>query len=446
MPRVGNQSSNQGGSTRRSPIFHLIVPLLLVTLLAACGGGGDSDVQEDRRFATDPEPAPTEVPATVTPLPTPTAPAPTEPAVSASPEASPVPLRSTVSNVFALIDGAVVVADSAGGDSRVLAESTDERTFELIAPLPDGTGVGVIARKGTEAPWELLLISIDGKARSVRTDLAGILGSGKVGLNGGLAASWSPDGRRLAVVFPDGGGVVVHLDGTTQLLLTRGQAPAPLDVAWSPDGEAIAFTSRDLDDQSPYLAIGGARILPLDPVRIAGTGGQRPIHRITWSPDGEHLLVIQGAAGQPDGIGGDLIEIDRRTLVARFAVGGSRFGPGARVVVAEAAPDGQSWAIVTAAPGPSGGLEATVWKTAADFTGITRLDLGENPPVAGVIWTEGGLTVELHRAGDLVAATFDGDGRAITPATPEASPMPAEASPIAPPIVETATPVESSED
>lgn len=445
MPRVGNHSSNQGGSTSRSPLMRLIVPLLLVTLLAACGGDGDSGVQEDRRFATDPEPAPTEVPATLTPLPSPTAPVPTETAASASPEASPVPLLSTVSNVFALIDGAVVVTDLTGGDSRVLAESSDGRTFELIAPLPDGTGAGVIARKGPDAPWELLLISTSGETRSVRSDLAGVLGPGKVGLNGGLAASWSPDGQRLAVVFPDGGGVVVHLDGTTQLLLTRGQAPAPLDVAWSPDGEAIAFTSRDLDDQSPYLAIGGTRVLPLDPVRIAGTGGQRPIHRITWSPDGERLLVVQGASGQPDGIGGDLIEIDRRTLAARFAVGGSRFGPGARIIVAEPAPDGQSWAIVTAAPGPSGGLEATVWQTAADFTGGTRLDLGENPPVAGVIWTAGGLTVELHRSGKLIAATFDGEGRPIAAATPEASPIPAEASPIAPPIIETATPGASPE-
>ena len=441
MRRDESHSAVSGAPIRRITPVRGGVTLLLVLVLTACGGDGGSGVQEDRRFATDPEPVPTELPATRTPIPTATHPVPTVPAFSASPEATPLPVQSQVTNIYALIGGEVLVLDLNTGQRRVIATSTDSNEIVLIAPLPDGTATGVITRPGSDSPRrDLTIVTAEGRTRSHWTDLASVLGPGQGQARGALAASWAPDAQRLAIVFPEGGGVVVHLGGVAQPLLGRGQAPAPMEIAWSPDGGAIAFTSRDLDDDSPYLAIGGTRVLPLDPVRIAGTGGQRPIHTISWQPDGEHLLAIQGSASRPDSIGGDLIEIDRRTLTAMFAVGGSRFGPGAQIVEAETAPDGQAWAIVTVAPGNSGGLEATVWSVVGHCTNATRLELGENPPVAGVIWTAHGLTVELHPSGELSAITFGVDGTPIAAATPEASPVFIQASPEVPPIIETATP------
>lgn len=446
MRRVERHSAISGGSNRRIPLVHLSVALLVVLILSACGGDGGQGTQDDRRFATDPEPVPTELPATETAVPTATEP-PTATIVAASPEATPVPVQSSVTTLYALIDGDVTVLDLITGHVRVLARSTDADGLELIAPMPDGSSVAIITRRGGDAPiWDLAIVTSEGHARSNWRDIASVLGPGNGTFRGELAASWAPDGQRLAIVFPDGGAVVVHLGGVPAMLMTRGQAPAPVDVAWSPDGGAIAFTSRDLDDDSPYLAIGGTRVLPLDPVRIPGTGGQRPIHSLSWQPDGKHLLAVQGSASRPDTIGGDLIEIDRRTLLATFVVGGSRFGPGAEIVLAQPAPEGGVWAIVTVAPGPTGSLEATAWRTEGHYSNATRLDLGENPPIAGVDWTAVGLTVELHPGGALSAMSFDADGTAIAVSTPQASPAAILASPEPPPILDVATPDTASTD
>jgi hypothetical protein len=411
--------------------------IVLALALGACGNdGGSGAVEEDRRYATDPEPAPTELPATETAEPSATLTPPTFDASGVSPEASPDPVYSQVTRVFALLDGNVVVVDVLTGLSEVIAQSDEGGEISLIVPVPDGSALAVIRdRLGDERVFDLEIMSADGAVQRKVEDLSAVLGAGRGKFRGNLAADWDANGQRLAVVFPDGGGLVVHRGGSSEVLLTPSQAPAPIEVAWSPDGEAIAFTTRDLDDESPYLAIGGVRVLPLDPVRIAGTGGQRPIHALSWQPDGETLLAIQGSGSEPDSIGGDLIEIDRGTLSARFALGGSRFGPGARILIAEPAPDGRSWAIVTVAPQQGRGLQATVWQAVSTLSEVTRLELGENPPVAGVIWTTAGITVSLFKSGEVHLASFGPDGQPNDPAVPQASPE-----------VEASTPVPTAGD
>lgn len=435
MPRLVVQLVSLGGRmrTRWLPVA---ISILAIAFITACGDSDDPTVQEDRRFATDPEPAPTETIDLSTPTVTSTAVAVVPTSPPASPEATPLPIASQVEAIVGVLDGNVVVINVATGAQRVVARSSELGDLELTIADAQASKIAIVVRPPEQPDtFDLHLFDFEGTSLGSWTDVESTLSDGGTKSRGSLALDWDARGERVAIVFPNGGGIVVDLNGSTNVLLTRQQAPAPLSVAWSPDDEAIAFTSRDLDDDSPYLAIGGARVLPLDPVRIAGTGGSRPIHAIAWHPDGETLFAVQGSSEQGDEFGGDLIQIDRRTLAARFALGGSRFGPGAEIVSIVSSPSGTSWGIVSVAPGRSGGLEATVWGATGEMTNVVRLDLGENPPVAGIVWTASGITVTLMENGHLRLASFSPEGEPVIVATPAASPEPMASPADVPPIV-----------
>ena len=443
MSRPDRHANYRGGSGRSAVLFRLVTLALVLAVLAACGDSGDSGVEEDRRFATDPEPAPTELPSTSTSVPTLVPVTPTATAASASPVATPLPPTSQVRHIYSLIDGRVVVVDVETGDSKTIAESLGARTIVRAVAKPDGSAVAVFRQSADEHPvFDVDVIDAAGTSLGGWTDLESTLGVGSGNQRGALAADWDAEGERLAVVFPDGGGVVARPGGTIVLLVSRGQAPAPIEIAWSPDDEAVAFTSRDLDDDSPYLAIGSARVLPIDPVRIAGTGGSRPIQGIVWQPDGDRLLAIQGMSVMNEAVGGDLIQVDRRSLNVTFAVGGSRFGPGERIVAVVASPDGVSWGYVTVAPGAPGRLKATAWGAAGAMSNVVRLDLGDDPPIAGLNWTALGISVTLFEGDTVRVASFEPDGSPtgipVLVASPEAQASPADG---ALPILNASTPV-----
>jgi len=439
-PHLG-QSAYPSRERRLSPAMAIILASVCL-LLVACGDDGGSAVEEDRSFATDPEPAATTLPATESPVQSATT-TPTEQSeIAASPAATPVPQISTRSFVYAIVEGNLVAANLDLGGTEIIATPDDGAVIEQFSASPDGSSVAIVSRRNAESPiYDLIIKSSDGETRSSWNDIAAMLGPPNASVRGQLDLDWAADGSRLAVVFPEGGGIVAHLGGIPEVMLTREQAPAPVDVAWSPDGEAIAFTSRDLDDDSPFLAIGGARILPMDPVRIAGTGGSRPIREIVWLPQGDRLLAVQGSSAQPDSAGGDLIQVDRRTHEASFAVGSSRFGPATQIVQVVPAPDGRNWAIVSIAPGADGGLEASVWSVAADMSSMSRLDLGSDPPVSAVDWTTDGISVTLIDSNSMRVVSFDEFGAPVSSADSVASPVteptavPA-ASPVSSPIPE----------
>jgi TolB protein len=116
--------------------------------------------------------------------------------------------------------------------------------------------------------------------------------------------AWSPDGERIAFMSAGGGDYdiwVVDTDGTDLLQLTDfpGHDGWP---AWSPDGERITFTSvRDdcahSDQPDCRTADTGEDDEHHDiwAVNADGTGLARVTPEygqfVTWSPDGQHLLV-----------------------------------------------------------------------------------------------------------------------------------------------------------
>ena len=116
--------------------------------------------------------------------------------------------------------------------------SSDYETFRFINSTaswsPDGRFLAVAAKRG---PRDEILV-IDPRRNRVEQRI-------RVDLNGVTTPAWSPDGQRLVFTGYDGGLsdlFVIGVDGSNLQRLTNARY-ADLHPAWSPDGRTIAFTT-----------------------------------------------------------------------------------------------------------------------------------------------------------------------------------------------------------
>ena len=104
----------------------------------------------------------------------------------------------------------------------------------LQAP-PDGKRLAFVGRRLGANARELFIVSADSTEQKLTPRLEG----------GGLSkiASWSPDGKRLALSID----LRIHwidVEGAGAPRLLAGQTGKNRDPAWSPDGKWIAFARR----------------------------------------------------------------------------------------------------------------------------------------------------------------------------------------------------------
>jgi len=97
---------------------------------------------------------------------------------------------------------------------------------------------------------------------------------------------WSPDGRRIAL-HRNCKLVIVAPDGSDERVIVRGSEICPNTIAWSPDGQQLAFVSwYDSPEFIVYVVNSdGANLRRLD--KFEEGGGMVP----TWSPDGKQIGV-----------------------------------------------------------------------------------------------------------------------------------------------------------
>jgi TolB protein len=162
---------------------------------------------------------------------------------------------------------------------------------------PDGSRI-LFFRPSTRAvgdgePMDLFAVSVDGTDLQ-KLDPPGTT-TGLVG--GGIAASWSPDGRKVAVVLSSGsfwdddarGVYVVDADGSHVKLITpQGDI---LSAQWSPDGRWIAFDKADGGPHDLFVIHpDGSGLAQITSSKEDGLFSFGPV----WSPDSTKLLFVRG--------------------------------------------------------------------------------------------------------------------------------------------------------
>ncbi|HWA58473.1 MAG TPA: DPP IV N-terminal domain-containing protein [Gemmatimonadales bacterium] len=158
---------------------------------------------------------------------------------------------------------------------------------------PDGKKIAIAAKSG---PRDVIVIIDVAKNREERRI--------KIKLNGITTPSWSPDGKQLVFTGYDGGIsdlFLVNANGSDLRRLTNDRY-ADLHPVFSPDGHTIAFaTDRGPETNFTTLKIGNMRIATYDvaTARIEVLPGMEFGKNVNpqWSPDGRELAYVSDRTG-----------------------------------------------------------------------------------------------------------------------------------------------------
>lgn len=241
------------------------------------------------------------------------------------------------------------------------------------------------------------------------------------------AGSWSPDGRRLALVtFAEGDNEIAIWDVNSRSIQRRLRVQgvgALANPSWSPDGSSIAFTGLDGGVSDLYivnLESGAVRQLTRD--RYADL-------QPTWSPDGRYIAFATDRG--PDGSDFDALEytelrigiFDLETEEIRMV---TPFGT-AQHVNPQFSPDGQSLFFISNQDGFRDVyrydlLDEAVYRVTNVMTGISGIT--ETAPALSVASQTGRMMFSVFYDGRYTGFSLEADETQGTPLEP--ADMPAE--------------------
>jgi hypothetical protein len=294
------------------------------------------------------------------------------------------------------------------GDRRPIGDGKRGEYAVSPAISPDGRSIAYVATRSVEG---FRLVVADVETGRVRRTLAtpGVRSHFDALSFLYSAGSWSPDGKRLAIVtYAKGDQEIALVDAESGRIVRRVRpkdAGSVTTVAWSPDGQRLAFsgTTGGLSDLGLFdLATGETRWLMRD--RYADL-------QPAWSPDGASLAFVTDRPS-PALVGGGGEDLDSlrhaplRLALLDVASGVTRVLPGLRGTAhldPQFAPDGRSLYFVSDA----GGMR-DVYRVPLDGSAIfrvTRLATG----VSGVTATSPAIAV-ARGTGRLAFSVFDNGG------------------------------------
>jgi Tol biopolymer transport system component len=164
-----------------------------------------------------------------------------------------------------------------GGQPRPIWKDSKTALLEPPAVTRDGGRAAVVSRQ--ENKQSLLLINTDGSQKRPIAETLQVQG----------AATWSPDGKWIAVGGNDGKGsglFKIPVDGGLPVPLTTDGGSNPV---WSPDGTLIAYMGKDVSQRQPLLAVRPNG----EPVRLPSIEVPAGGERIQFLPDGKGLVYIK---------------------------------------------------------------------------------------------------------------------------------------------------------
>ena len=199
------------------------------------------------------------------------------------------PVWSSKNEIAFLTDrfgGTDIMIVDMDGNSRRVTFSGDRK--DALAWSPDGTQIAYFKSwedKGSRV-GEIVVVSADGETSKSATPAMKATN---------MAATWSPDGRLLAVnVTGEEQGIwVTSTDGSgwDRRLTTKGGGKT---IKWSSDGQKIAFN----DSLGVFhILIWRSAQANVDMIQITPRGGQMANASIEWSRDSNEVLLEQPIPG-----------------------------------------------------------------------------------------------------------------------------------------------------
>ncbi|HET8523908.1 MAG TPA: hypothetical protein VFL82_11770 [Thermomicrobiales bacterium] len=450
------------GHRLRGRLPLLLTAALVVVLVTACA---DSDSQ--RRFAN--EPLPTVDLASLAPTASPVITSPVVTAQVAPPLVSPQALLVArgAPKVFYVQAGRELLAFPAKGDRPTVLLAGDAGDITSVGASPSGDRVAVLLVK--DGRHSVMILDAAGKVLARTEDVDRLVGKVQstpvTGEDAGRdLVNWSPQGDRLLVAFATGGIVTVPLQGVPSVTLTPQQAPGPIDAAWSPAGDAIAYVDRASSSRSAGLYLVSTASQPASPRALIEPDSQNgsSVRRLAWYPSGKSILYTRSSSTNGLAVGGDLFQISPSGGGPTIVASAGRVAPISAIVDFAPSPDGRAIAYTIAVPGPDGPTFNSLWIQQFGTSNRQKLSSSAGAAVNELWWASSGLV--WRTMADPTAITPNqpnapftlfraGESGEVTPiyhfeppaGTPVASPVasPVAASPVASPSPRSATPVVS---